>query len=289
MSVSCDLTISCGVPQGTKLGPVLFLILVNDMLNDYNARWKYVDDLSILEVRKLNKISNIQTQIDALNSWCTQNDMKLNPDKSCVLNISFAKQHANFPDLHINDSILKSVDHMKILGLDIQSDLKWGNSVSDMVSRGSRRMYILCRLKKCNFSISDLSYIYCAYIRPVLEYATPVWTSSLTDQQSNDLERVQKRACRIILGGYDSYTYALQTLNIISLADRRNELLEAFSLKLMTSLRHRDFLPQPRSVVTRRQLRNSTTLDFPLCRTSRYYNSAIPAIIRSVNVHLSTK
>ena len=113
------------------------------------------------------------------------------------------------------------------------------------------------------------------YIRPVLEYASPVWSSSLTTAQSNDIERVQKRVCRVILGGYDSYRGALDHLHLDSHHSRREGLL----CDLFTSPRHRDFLPKSRRPLSGRQLRNSHLLHDPKCRTTRYYNSSIPSII----------
>ena len=152
-----------------------------------------------------------------------------------------------------------------------------------MVSKASKRLYILYRLKKCRIPTSDLVAIYTMYIRPVLEYASPVWSSSITNRQSNDIERVQKRICRIILGGYDSYTRALDYLHLIPLSSRREGLLLTFSSDLLLSARHRDFLPECLQAMSGRQLRNSHLLHEPKCRTTRYYQSSIPSIVRLIN------
>ena len=159
--------------------------------------------------------------------------MKPNPRKCNVMNFSFAKCPPVFPALHIAESPLPEVDSLRILGIILQRDLKWNSHVSSMVSKASRRLYILCRLRKCNLRQSELANVYVMYIRPVLEYAAPIWSSAITTQQSADLERVQKRACRIILSGYTSYTSALETLGIPSLEARRQTLLSNFGLRLL--------------------------------------------------------
>ena len=79
----------------------------------------------------------------------------------------------------------------------IQTDLKWNLQVERMI-RASRRIYILCVLKKNGVLLHDLVLIYKMYIRPILEFASPVWTSSLTLSQTNEIERVQKRAIRFM-------------------------------------------------------------------------------------------
>ena len=105
-------------------------------------------------------------------------------------------------------------------------------------------MYVL----KC-FSASqgDLLSVYQLYVRPILEYACPLWHTSLTKRQADQIELVQKRACRLILGQYNSYREALEALGIMSLFDRRETLLVGFVQKLLGSEKHRHMLPAQRS------------------------------------------
>ena len=234
-------------------------------------------------MRPSNRPSNIQSTITQLAEWCNLNDMKPNPLKCNVMHFSFAKLQPEFPVLSIRDSTLPEVECLKILGITLQRDLKWDSNVNSMVSRASRRLYILCRLRKCNLLPSELTNIYVMYIRPVLEYASPIWSSAITIQQSGDIERVQKRACRIILRGYESYNGALEELGIPSLESRRVDLLSSFSRRLLASSRHRDLLPASRNQRTGRNLRNANTLHIPMCRSTRYQQSVIPSIVRQLN------
>ena len=153
-----------------------------------------------------------------------------------------------------------------------------------MVSRASRRLYILCSLKRNGVDRSDLLFIYLMYIRPLLEFASPVWSSSLTSKQSDDLERVQRRALRFIsYPQQQHYSDLLCELNITTLSDRRNTLLTNFGKSLLLSARHRDMLPPERYRLIERNLRNASHLDIPKTRTKRYQKSTIPSLVRILN------
>ena len=89
---------------------------------------------------------------------------------------------------------------MKILGVYLQADLKWNSQVSSMLKKANKRMHILRSLIPFRLPNDDLLLIYKGYIRPLVEYAVPVWHSGLTIAQANKLESIQKRALKLILG-----------------------------------------------------------------------------------------
>ena len=92
------------------------------------------------------------------------------------------------------------VTETKLQGLTVQSNLTWDKQVDNMVAKSSRRLYMLNRLKRFGLPMEDLVSVFVSYVRPVVEYATPVWHGSLIDNQSKKMESIQKRACQIILG-----------------------------------------------------------------------------------------
>ena len=195
---------------------------------------------------------------------------------------SFLKSPVQLPQLSLGGEALQVVDHMKLLGLEIQNNLGWDIQVRNMMSRAGRRLFILYTLCKFGAPVEDMLAVFQTYIRPILEYACAVGHPALTKQQSHQLERIQKRSCKIILGNnYQDYQSALQDLNITSLADRRENLILKFGQQVLNSERHRHLLPAQRSTV--HNLRRSNRYPTPLCKTNRFQNSIIPYVIHVLN------
>ena len=133
-------------------------------------------------------------------------------------------------------------------------------------------------LRKYAAPVGDMLTIFQLYIRPILEYSCAVWHPALTQHQSYQIEKIQKRACRIILGNkYLDYESALKELNITMLSNRRENLMLKFGQDILNSERHRHMLPEQRT--NTHNLRRINRLPKPLCKTSRYLNSTIPFVI----------
>ncbi|KAI8497842.1 hypothetical protein Bbelb_244940 [Branchiostoma belcheri] len=225
--------LTCGVAQGTLLGPLIFLAVINDAGTPNSEYWKYVDDLNLGENRPICSPSSLQNDLNNLDEWSDRNHMLLNPKKCKVLQICFMKSPPPDPVLTLGGQTLSVVKQARLLGIQIQSDLGWDSQVDSMVSKGSKRLFFLGRLRRAGLPPDDLCAIYCGYVRPLLEYAVPVWNAALNIRQVNRLERVQKRACRIMLGRhYTTYMDALQTLNLQTLSDRRHDLCLNFATKI---------------------------------------------------------
>ena len=192
------------------------------------------------------------------------------------MQVCFKKEVPAPPSLQIAGVELEVVAETKLLGLTIQSDLRWQTQINNMISKASRRLYMLSRLRRFGVPADDLASVYIGYVRQVCEYAAPVWHSNITADQSNQIERIQKRACRIILGSkYDSYTETLRQLELQSLEDRRSHLCSQFAKKCVQSERYESWFPlNPRTHGM--HLRRTNKYYVPKCNTNRYKNSAIP-------------
>ena len=156
------------------------------------------------------------------------------------MQVTIMKNPPSPPSLQIAGKELGLVTETELLSLIVQSNLSWDMQVNSMVGKSSRRLYMVNLLKRFGLPVEDLVYVYILYVRPVVEYATPVWHGSLTDKQSKKLESIQKRSCRIILGAtYNSYTQALQLASLKTLLT--GDSISAPGL-LLTALNQRDTL-----------------------------------------------
>ena len=146
---------------------------------------------------------------------------------------------------------------------------------------------MLRSLKRFGFSKSELITVYRGYIRPLLEYSDVIWHSGLTSKQTHQLERVQKRALRIVLGhNYVSYANALDMCDVDHLSVRREQHSLKFAQSLPKCSRTSKLLPPCRGVIHGRQLRNNAKLSQPRARTNRYATSPIPYYVELINSKL---
>ena len=125
---------------------------------------------------------------------------------------------------------------------------------------------------------------YRGYIRPLLEYADDIWHSSLTAKQTYQLQRVQKRALRIVLGiNYVWYANALNVCDVDRLSAWREQHSLRFAQSLPECSRTSKLLPPCRGVIHGRQLRNNAKRSRPRARTNRYAISPIPYYVQLIN------
>ncbi|KAI8507513.1 hypothetical protein Bbelb_148930 [Branchiostoma belcheri] len=112
------------------------------------------------------------------------------------------------------------------------------------------RLYLLCRLRQFHLPTHDLVTVYTSFVRPVLEYATPLWHPGLTSSQRRKIENIQVRATKIILGNtFHSYSAACEALQLQKLEDRRVSLCLKFAQKLYKSEQYRHWFPRLRGEI----------------------------------------
>ena len=162
------------------------------------------------------------------------------------------------------------------------SDLTWTAHIDDISTRAARKLWVLVRFKALGGTREQLLAVYQLRVRSTLEFAAPVFHSSLTQVQSRKVEMIQKKAFAIILGhDYTNYATALNTLNQERLDVRREKLNLNFALKCIKSYQHRSMFPL--NTNQRENMRNTKKYHEPLCRTDRYYRSSIPFMARLLN------
>ncbi|KAK3095451.1 hypothetical protein FSP39_014814 [Pinctada imbricata] len=173
---SISVPVTSGVPQGTVLGPILFLIYINDFPEylTYSKLRLFADDSIIYkDIHEQDDCDKLQHDLDAAAKWESDWLMAFHPDKCTKLTISHKKQKYTHHYI-LHNHILESVDHAKYLGITLQSDLKWNTHYDNIISNANKTLGFLKRnLQTSNTEIKSRAYQ--ALIRPKLEYSCTVW------------------------------------------------------------------------------------------------------------------
>ncbi|XP_066020680.1 uncharacterized protein [Pocillopora verrucosa] len=181
--------VPAGVPQGTKLGPWLFLLMINDLKVDAPT-WKYIDDTTISQTIPHGSLGDVQGVVTAVDTWSQSQLMQLKADKCKELIIDFKENPHNFSPLVVDSKSLPVIDCAKILGVTISCDLKWNNHVVDCIKKANKRIYFIVLLKRARVPCNDIVDFYCTTIRSVLEYCAPLFHHALPAYLSKDIERI---------------------------------------------------------------------------------------------------
>ena len=109
-----------------------------------------MDDITLGEIvcAESNANSHLQTDLDNLGAWCAENDMLPKPEKCNMLHICNLRNEPVIPNFVLNNEHINTTDNMKLLGVIIQSDLNWDIQVNQMISKASKRMYMLYVLRR---------------------------------------------------------------------------------------------------------------------------------------------
>ena len=146
---------------------------------------------------------------------------------------NFTHQHQFTTRMKLNKQNIDIVESKKLLGTEMTNDLKWDLNTSKIVRKANASMGILRKAASFGASRDDMKTLYIAYVRSHLEQSAVVWHSGLTIQNIHDLERVQKSAVRLIMGGqYENYKKSLSLLKLQTLETRRKELCLNFAKKM---------------------------------------------------------
>ena len=195
-----------GVPQGSILGPLLFIAFINDFpLHVSSAQINlYADDTTLTATANFDSVgvlkSSLTTAISEVDQWATANKLPLNEGKIKVLIITGKRLSTRINhDLAVvvNGKQLENVRCAKLLGLEIDHELTFIPHVEKLSKKLSQRIGILKRIKYC-LPLKHRLIFYNTMIRPVIDYVNVVWTSC--DKHClNRVLKLQKRAARVIL------------------------------------------------------------------------------------------
>jgi len=220
---SCT-NVNCGVPQGSILGPLLFLVFVNDFPNCSN-RFEYflfADDTSLSLPFPRKRLNSIHTDINEylcdVSDWLNNNKLMLNVDKTKYMIFTY-RNSFSLQSVKFNGADIECVRSMRYLGLIFDNNLNFDAHIDMVASKMSRNVGIICKI--CHFfPRSALVSIYYAIVHPYLTYCIEAWFGA-PKYLRDKLFVLQKRCVRLIGGvGYlDDVDVIFKTLGILKLED----------------------------------------------------------------------
>ena len=201
---------SVGVPQGSVLGPILFLLFVNDLSQHIhlgNANL-YADDCIVYctgtSVSEVN--SNLQKCIDDVSYWYSRNKLVLNTTKSSSMLITSKHKHqttvdGNSLNISIADCEIVQVDHCEYLGVKIEQSLCWDLHINKLCGSLTRKVGMLSRMRKST-PRDIMIKIYMSSVQPCIDYAITVWGNT-TNCNLDKIQRIQNFAARVVTNQFD--------------------------------------------------------------------------------------
>ena len=293
--------IKSGVPQGSVLGPLLFLIYINDLEVGIKSHIKFfADDTSLFSIVKdCNTSANeLNHDLDLISTWAHNWKMSFNPDPSkqaVQMIFSRKRKKTNHPNIYFNESEVKTVNEHKHLGLILDSKLTFASHINEKITKARKGLGILKSLRRY-LSVKTLDNIYKMYIRPHLDFCdiiyhvpcitNPFDSSINLNYLMNAIERIQYQAALSITGAWQGTCLdkIYEELGWESLTNRRycRRLSQFFKIKNDLNPDYlKEPVPIPRSHVY--GLRNKPSLSEISFNSDSYRNSFYPDAIRSWN------
>ena len=223
-----------GVPQGSVLGPLLFLLFINDLPLYIRSKSKiFADDTKIYRgITSDDDVNVLQEDLNNINQWCKTWGMLFNTSKCHVLHIG---KHNWMNYYHIEGRLIAPSTQEKDLGVIVSSDLKPDNHIDSCVKKAN----CILRMIKTTFTFIDNDIflrLYKTFIRPILEYCQAAWSPYL-QKDIDRLENVQKRATKMVRSLSNlSYEDRLKELKLFKLEDRRKRGDMILVYKIMNGL-----------------------------------------------------
>lgn len=183
--------IGSGVPQGSVLGPLLFLIYINDITDDLKScPFIFADDTTLFEIvnNPGSSAEILNNDLTKISEWSDRWLVTMNPSKTRSMTFSNKKEKENHPVLSMGGCNIKEVETHTHLGLTLQGNMSWKNHILLIYEKASKRLNMLKSLKY-RIHRSTLTFLYKSLIRSTMEYADIIW-DNCTARDSELLESI---------------------------------------------------------------------------------------------------
>ena len=281
--------IKAGVPQGSILGPLLFLLYINDIVKNIGSNIRlFADDTSLFIIvdNPTTAALCLNSDLEKLSRWAAIWLVTFNPSKNESLLISRKINKPIHPNLYMQNVQIQEVSSHKHLGLYFSNDCSWHQHIYYIKQKAWFRIHIMRKLK-FKLDRKSLETIYLTFIRPLLEYGDVIW-DNCTQYEKNELDKIQNEAARITTG-----TTKLVSLDNLykevgwqTLHRRRQDHKITLFYKMfnqLTPVHLSSLIPQQVNAISHHNLRNSNDIHTIRSNTSLYHNSFLPSTLRQWN------
>ena len=207
-SISKSRLMKQGLPQGSVLSPLLFILFINNLAEilppDARAAL-FADDVTLLGTDRKKEMAEKKAQelVDIVVDWSKKWKLNLNAEKCEASFFSTSTKEANWsPSIKIDGQVIKHEPTPRLLGVTFDRTLCFGPHVNTIVKAATSKLKILAKLSYSDWGCnkSDLFRIYQAVVRSKMDYAGPAWQPWLSETQMDKLEVVQNKALRLVTG-----------------------------------------------------------------------------------------
>ena len=225
----------------------------------------------------------LQDELDRFEKEVRESNLVINKKKSQVMMCNPSKKYDFPPEFSIGGSDWLEVrSSLKLLGIMVQEDLRWGEQVALMTKKASRKIWVMRRMKKLGLDEKTISGFWNAEGRVHLEAASVVWGSGLTAHLAQHLQRVEHRAVAAFSEKMEDPRISCQRLGLEPLDVRRQKLALKFAKRTIKKSRHDHIFtkldnPHEKRGKVKKEWRE------PVCRTRRHFKSALPYLTRLLN------
>ncbi len=204
------MTNNSGVPQGSVLGPLLFLIYINDLVHGLKCKsFLFADDTSLFNSGEtiFDCYTELNKDLEVISCWAKKWKIKINADKTEGLIISRKSTQYAIPNISLDGCNVNFVREHKHVGVWLDNKLDWKTHIQNLANKANKRMGILRRFKY-SLPRHALNQIYLSFVRPVMEYGGPLFAG----QDLQDLEildKIQIAAMHIVTGAKQKTSHEL--------------------------------------------------------------------------------
>ena len=296
--ISEEETVKSGIPQGSILGPILFVCFTNDLATEFNQDCKvisYADDTQLIVNAKSSEAlkTKIEQAIKTAQEWYNNNSMKNNVGKTEILIINKARNQENV-EIEIVDEgktrQIKSEENIKILGTYIDSQLNWDKHIKFIKKRSMNAILNLNRLRKILPEKTKIL-LYNTIVTPHFSYADVVW-NGCSKGNAKKLQTAQNFAVRIIKNKSkrDSAEQILKDMKFLNLKEKRQVHEGVFIKKALLNKLSQNITNQYLEYLPNENTRQAETgkLNIPKHRTATFKNSPLYRTIKVLNSIPST-